>query len=91
LPIKLLIDNCKIGYLAINAAILLDAFEGALKEWGVVDRNDLAALVIANHIIAFAKTGVLDPVRLRDLTVKAMWQEQRQALTASRASIQAGR
>jgi hypothetical protein len=41
-----------------------------------VDRNDPATSVVANHIIAFAKAGVLDPVRLRDLTVEAVQEER---------------
>jgi hypothetical protein len=87
LPVRLLIDNSKSGYLAIDAAVLVEAFEGALYEFGVADRNDPAALVVAKHIIAFGKAGECDPVRLRDLTVKAIRREQRQALIASRASI----
>lgn len=63
--------------------------EGALNELGLADRNDPATLVVAKHIIAFAKAGAWDPVQMRDLTVKATRQEQRQALTASHASIQA--
>jgi hypothetical protein len=90
LPIGLLIDNSKSGYLAIDAAVLVEAFEGARNELGLADRNDPAALVVAKYIIAFGKTGECDPVRLRDLTVEAIRQEQRQALTASRASTQAG-
>jgi hypothetical protein len=43
-----------------------------LNQLGLVDRNDPAVLVVANRIIAFAKTGVLDPVQLRDLTIKAV-------------------
>jgi hypothetical protein len=43
----------------------------------LVDRNDLATLVVANHIITFAKAGVVDPARLRDLTLKAIRREQR--------------
>jgi hypothetical protein len=55
-----------------DAGILIDAFEAALKELGLSDRNDTAALVVAKHLISFAKAGVLDPVQLRDLTVKAV-------------------
>ena len=66
------IDHSGNGYLATDAGILVDAFEGALKALRLVDRNDPAALVVANHIITFAKTGVLDPVRLRDLTLEAV-------------------
>jgi hypothetical protein len=86
---RLLIDNSSKGYLAMDAAVLVEAFECALNELGLADRNDPATLVVAKHIIAFAKAGACDPVRMRDLTVKAIRQEQRQALTASHASIQA--
>jgi hypothetical protein len=69
MPIRLVVEN---SYLAIDAGILIDAFEAALKELGLSDRNDTAALVVAKHLISFAKAGVLDPVQLRDLTVKAV-------------------
>jgi hypothetical protein len=48
-----------------------------LNELGLDDRNDPAVLVIANRIIAFAKTAILDPLQLRDLTLKAIWKERR--------------
>jgi hypothetical protein len=87
LPISLLIDNSKSGYLAIDAAVLVEAFEGALNELGLADRNDPAALVVAKHIIAFGKVGVLDPARLRDLTVRAVRKEPRPPLTDSPVAI----
>jgi hypothetical protein len=83
MPIRLLIDNSENSYLAIDAAILVDAFEGALSELELVDRNDSATRpVVANHIIALAKAGERDPVRLRDLILKALGQEQRRARAA---------
>jgi hypothetical protein len=90
MAIRLLIDNSENGYLAIDAAVLVEAFKGALNELGLVDRNDPAALVVANNIIAFAKAGVLDPVRLPDLTVKAIRHEQRPPVTAAPSRILAG-
>jgi hypothetical protein len=87
----LLIDNSENSYLATDAAVLVDAFEGALKELRLENRNDLAMLVVANHIISFAKVGVLDPVRLRDLTLKAIQREQRQPLTTTLRAVQGGR
>jgi hypothetical protein len=72
LPSRLLIDNSTNGHLATDATVLVEAFEGALNELGLADRNDSAALVVAKHIIAFGKAGERDPVRLRDLIVKAM-------------------
>jgi hypothetical protein len=79
LPTRLLIDNSKNGCLAMDAAVLVEAFEGALNELGLAERNDPAALVVAKHIIAFGKAGVLDPARLRDLAVKAIRHPSRPA------------
>jgi hypothetical protein len=87
MSIRLVVTNSRNGYLATDAAVLVEAFEGALNELGLTDRNDPAALVVAKHIIAFGKAGECDPVRLRELTVKVIRQEQRQAPTAWRASI----
>jgi hypothetical protein len=70
-PLRLVVANSEDSYLATDAGILVDAFEAVLNELGLLDRNDPAVLVVANRIIALAKTGVLDPVRLRDLTVQA--------------------
>jgi hypothetical protein len=77
MPIRLVVANGESGYLATDAGILVDAFEAVLNELGLVDRNHPAVLVVANHIIAFAKTGILDPLKLRDLAVKAVREERR--------------
>jgi hypothetical protein len=74
--------NCSINdYLAVDAAILVDAFSGALKKL-VVDRRDPEALVVAKHLISIAKAGERDPVRLRDLTVQAVRIERRRLRAA---------
>jgi hypothetical protein len=81
MPLRLLIDNSEDGYLATDAAVLVEAFEEVVRELGLVDRDDQAAkLVVANHIVTFGKAGVLDPARLRDLTLKAIRREQRKRL-----------
>jgi len=53
-------------------ADILKAFEGALKKL-VVDRRSPEALVVAERLMTLAEAGVCDPVRLRDLTVQAVW------------------
>jgi hypothetical protein len=68
----MLIDESEIGYLAMEATVLVDAFEGALRELGMTDRSDPAALVVAKLIIIFAKAGERDATQLRDLTLTAM-------------------
>jgi hypothetical protein len=66
------------GYLATDAAVVVDAFETALEKLAV-DRRNPEALVVAKHIITFAKAGERDPERLRELTVKAVRNEWRRA------------
>jgi hypothetical protein len=68
-------------YLATEADILVDAFDGALKKLAV-DRRDPEALVVAKHLISIAKAGERDPVRLRDLAVQAVRIERRRLRTA---------
>ena len=76
MPIRLVVANSGNSYLATDGGVLIDAFEAVLNELGLVDRNDPAVLVVANHIIAFAKTGILDPAQLRDLTMTAVRKER---------------
>jgi hypothetical protein len=87
MPIRLLIDHSENRHIAIDAAILVDAFEGTLSELGLTDRTDPARrLAVANHVITFAKAGERDPVRLRALTVEAVRIEQRRASVARSAT-----
>jgi hypothetical protein len=81
MPVRLVVANSEHRYLATDAGVVIEAFQAALNELGLVDRNCPAALVVANCIIAFAKTGVLDPVELSDLAVKAVRKERRPPLT----------
>jgi hypothetical protein len=84
----MLIDESESGYLAMEATALIEAFEDALKTLGIDRDNELARLVVAKHIISFAKAGERDPVRLRELGVKAIQQRQRRPATASPGLIQ---
>src|SRR5262249_36743972 len=68
-------------YLATEADILVDAFDGPLKKL-VVDRRDPEALVVAKRLISIAKAGERDPVRLRELTVQAVRIERRRMRAA---------
>jgi hypothetical protein len=79
----MLIDESESGYLAMEATVLVEAFEDTVKALGIDRNNELARLVVAKHIISFAKAGERDPVRLRDLAVKAIQQRQRRPPTAS--------
>ena len=46
--------------------ILVVAFEDTLKALGLVDPEDAVTKLVAEKIIAAAKTGERDPERLRD-------------------------
>jgi hypothetical protein len=70
----------------MEATVLVEAFEDT-KVLGIDRNDDLARLVVAKHIITFAKAGERDPARLRDLTVKAIRQEQRRPRIVSPALL----
>jgi hypothetical protein len=55
-----------------DAGVLTTAFEDALRSLGLVDRDDPATLLVAKEIMRLAKKGERDPVRLRDLALKAL-------------------
>jgi hypothetical protein len=69
----------------VDGAILVDAFEGALKDLGLTDRNDPVAQVVADHLVTFAKAGERDPVRLRELTLEAVRVERSRPRTSPRS------
>ena len=49
-----------------EVGILVAAYEGALAELQLTQREDPATLLIAKRIIDLAKDGERDPIRLRD-------------------------
>jgi hypothetical protein len=59
-----------------NDGFLVDAFERVLKKL-MIERTHPEALIVAKHIITFAKAGERDPLRLHDLTEKAVRIERR--------------
>jgi hypothetical protein len=64
-------------------ADILHAFKSALKKL-MVDRKTPEALVVAKHIITFAKAGEHDPERLCDFTVEALRIERHRSIEHSR-------
>jgi hypothetical protein len=87
---QMLINESENGYLAMEATVLVEAFEDTVKVLGLIDRDDPVRLAVARHIIIFAKAGERDSVRLHEHTLKAVRLERRQALAPARASIPAG-
>jgi hypothetical protein len=51
--------------------LLVTAFEEALKENGLVDRDDPVTQVVAKRIIHLAQQGERDPIRLRKAGVNS--------------------
>jgi hypothetical protein len=85
MPIRLAIDDSENRYLAIDGALLIEAFEETVKVLGLDQNDPRTRLTVAKRIIAFAKAGEHDPVRLRDLTLEAVRTEQRQPLLSESA------
>jgi hypothetical protein len=50
---------------------LIAAFEDALKDLCLTDREDPLTMMVAKMIIEFAKEGECDPARLRDAAVRS--------------------
>ena len=63
MSIRVILDT---AFTPEQVQILVVAFEDALKALGLVDREDAVTKLVAEKIIAVAKTGERDPQRLRD-------------------------
>ena len=70
MPIRELLKGQSFG--PDDIAILVRAFEEALRELKLVDRTDPATQLVAKRIIELAQQGERDPVRLREGAVKAI-------------------
>jgi len=52
--------------------VLVTAFEDALRELQLSDREDPVTLTVARRIIELANEGERDPVRLRDRALESL-------------------
>lgn len=52
--------------------IISAAFEETLRKLRLVDRTDLLTTLVARKMIEIAREGELDPVRLREQTLRAL-------------------
>jgi hypothetical protein len=68
-PIRLIIKNDHV-FTPEEANVLVSAFEDALRELKLADREDPLTLLVAKHIVELAKAGERDSNRLRELTVQ---------------------
>jgi len=56
--------------------VLSNVFEDVLATLGLVDRKDPMTELVAKKVIEFATAGILEPNRLKALTLEAFTQEQ---------------
>jgi len=70
MPITRLLQDTAFG--PDEIAILVAAYEDALRALSLVNRSDLATEMVAKRIIELAKQGERDPVRLRERAMEAV-------------------
>lgn len=68
-PIWLIVQNDHV-FSPEEANVLISAFEDALRELKLADREDPLTLLVAKHIVELAKAGERDRNRLRKLAVQ---------------------
>jgi len=71
MPIRILLQNNQ-AFEQEDINILTTAFEDALRELGLVDRDDPATLMVAKRIIELAQQGERDAARLREGALKSL-------------------
>jgi hypothetical protein len=74
MPIKPLLANG--AFSPEDVIMLTSAFEGSLRDLGLVDRKDPIVLSVAQLVIALAQGGERDPIKLRDRVVKVFDRKQ---------------
>jgi len=70
MPITRLLQDTAFG--PDEIAVLVAAYEDALRALSLVNRSDLATEMVAKKIIELAKQGERDPVRLRERAMEAV-------------------
>ena len=70
MPITRLLQGTAFG--PDEIAVLVAAYEDALRALSLVNRTDPATEMVAKKIIELAKQGERDPVRLRERVIEAV-------------------
>jgi hypothetical protein len=70
MPITRLLQDTAFG--PDEIAVLVAAYEDALRALSLVNRTDPATEMVAKKIIELAKQGEHDPVRLRERVIEAV-------------------
>ena len=71
MPLRLILENDH-SFAPEDIANLTAAFEAALSQLGLVNRNDPMTTAVAKLVIQLAKEGERDPERLCEGAVKAL-------------------
>ena len=71
MPIRIFIQD-QGGFTHEEAGFLMLSFEYALRKLGSVNRTDTVAIVIAKQIIAIARNGERDPLKLSAKALAAL-------------------
>ena len=71
MPIRPLLESEAAAFGPEDLKAMTSAFEASLVALRLADRTDPAVLLVAKRVIALAKTGDRDPIRLRDEVVKS--------------------
>jgi len=70
MPIHRLVQNH--AFDPDTIAVMVTAFEDALRELRLTDRADPATELVARKVIELAERGERDPARLRDQVVRSL-------------------
>ena len=65
-------------FTAEELTVLSNVFEDVLETLGLGDRKDAMTELVAKKVIELATAGILEPNRLRALTLAALTPEQQQ-------------
>ena len=82
MPITRLLQDTAFG--PDEIAVLVAAYEDALRALSLVNRTDLATEMVAKKIIELAKQGERDPVRLRERVIEGVSSQPPSATTESK-------
>ena len=64
------------AFLPQHISVMGHVFEHVLRTIGLVDRQDPLAEKVAKKVIEIAQTGDCDPLRLKELTLRAFDEER---------------
>jgi hypothetical protein len=70
--LELINDTSELSLTSDEQSALVAAYESALFSLGLTEHDQVLAAMIANRIIAIARSGERDPHRLRDAAIASL-------------------